>query len=76
MTKIEIEIPEDLERKAKMLNIELSFLITKILKERLEKLEKIERIKKIAAKSQATDEDVEELTNEIENAMIKHYSKY
>ncbi len=76
MTKIEIEVPEDIERKAKTLNVELAFLIAKILKEKLEKLEKIERIKKIAAKSQATDEDVEELTREIENAMIKHYSKY
>lgn len=73
MAKITVEIPEELERKAKMLNIELSFLIEKILKE---KLEKIERIKKIAAKSQATDKDVEELTLEIDEAMIKHYSKY
>ena len=36
----------------------------------------IDNKKKIAAKSQATDEDVEELTREIENAMMKHYSKY
>ncbi len=76
MTKIEIEIPEDLERKAKMLNVELSILLVKMLKEKLEKFEKIQRIKKIASKSQATDEDVQELTREIEDAMNKHYSKY
>ncbi|MBI2449349.1 hypothetical protein HYV49_03560 [Candidatus Pacearchaeota archaeon] len=76
MVKITIDIPDEIERRAKMLKIELSLLIVRVLKEKLEKLEKIDRIKKIAAKSQATDEDVKELTREIENAMTKHYSKY
>lgn len=76
MTKITIEIPEELERRARTLNIELSILIAKIIREQMEKLEKIERIKAIAAKSQATDEDVEEITSDIEQAMEKHYSKY
>lgn len=46
------------------------------VKEKLEKLKKIERIKEIAAKSKATEKDVQELTDEINDAVAKHYSQY
>ncbi len=75
MTKITIEIPEDLERKAKMFKIELSILAARAIKDQLDKLEKIERIKEIAAKSHATEKDTEELSDEVNKAMWEYHKK-
>lgn len=72
MVKIEIDVPDDLERLAKSLNVKLSILVASALREQLEK---IARIEAIAAKSQATEEDVEELTNEINTAMWNNHKR-
>lgn len=73
MTKIEIDVPEDMKELPAIYWI---LGARKILEEQKEKQKKIKHIREIAAKSQATDEDVEEITEEIEEAMEKHYSQY
>lgn len=73
MAKITIDLPKDLEFMAKMSSLQWSLWAQRVLRE---KLEEIEEIKKIAAKSQATEKDVEELSDEINEALWKHYSKY
>ena len=46
MVRITVDVPDELERKARMLKIELSILAAKILKEKLNELNEIERFKK------------------------------
>ena len=76
MVKVSFEIPEDIERKAKMFKIELALLLQKVLQEEIRKREEIERFKRIVSKSKATEKDVEEIVNDIEKSMEEHYSKY
>lgn len=81
MPQITIDIPEELERKAKMLNIKLSLWVAKVIKEQLEKQEndqyKIARVKEIAEKSKASEKDAEELAAQADAKMLKHYkNKY
>ncbi len=76
MVQITIELPEDLEYMAKMSSLQLSLWAQKVIKERLEDLEKAERFKKIVSKSKATEKDVEELADEVNDALARHYSKY
>ena len=73
MVKITIELPKEYEFMKDVPSLYWALAAKRI---REEKLKKIKRIKSIAAKSQATDEDVEELTSEIEKSMEEHYSKY
>ena len=75
MVKITIDVPEDLERKAKILKVELSFLAAKALKERINELEEIAEFERIVSKSNATEKDVEELTGEVNAAMLEHHKK-
>ncbi len=73
MTKITIEIPEEIAFiKEKISPAEWSFLATKLLQNQMKK---IIRYNKILSKSQATDEDVEELSNEIKEAVWKRHNK-
>ncbi len=71
MAEIIVEVPEELERRAKILNIELKLLLVKIAKERVDELEEIERYEKIVSKSKATEKDVEELSDKINTSMWK-----
>lgn len=73
MTKITIDVPEDMKE---LPPLYWMLAVQKIKEEREEKRRKIERISSIAAKSKATDKDVEEIVNNIEASMEKHYSKY
>jgi len=81
MTKITIDVPEELERRAKMLKVELSLLAIKALKDRVEKLEeakerdKIERFRQSVARSKLTEKDVDEISEEINTAMWEHHKK-
>lgn len=75
MVQITIDVPDELKQRAKMLNIELTSLIAKMLREKLKDFEEIERFKKIIAKSKATDKDVEELTDKVNTAMWEHHKK-
>lgn len=71
MAQITVDIDENEFKK--MSREQLKQFIEQAVKE---KMRKIERIREIAAKSKATDKDVEELTEKANKAMIKHYSKY
>ncbi|MBI2632011.1 hypothetical protein HYW75_03335 [Candidatus Pacearchaeota archaeon] len=73
MVQITIDVSEEIERKAKMLNIELSLLIAKMLKDRLNEIEEAEQFKKSIEKSKLTENDVEELSNKINTAMWEHH---
>ena len=81
MTKITIDVPEELERRAKMLKVELSLLAIKALKDRVEKLEeakerdKIERFRQSVARSKLTEKDVDEISEEINTAMWAYHRK-
>ena len=81
MTKITIDVPEELERRAKMLKVELSLLAIKALKDRVEKLEeakerdKIERFRQSVARSKLTEKDVDEISDKINTAMWEHHKK-
>ena len=76
MEKIIVEVPEELARKARMMRIELSLLAAKALKDRIDELEEIAEFERIVSKSKATEKDVEEIVNEIEEGMERHYSQY
>lgn len=78
MVKVIIDVPDELEKKAKMLKLELSLLALKAFRDKIrevEKMEKIERFRKIVSKSKATEQDVEELSDEINTAMWEHHKK-
>lgn len=75
MVQITIDVPDELKQRAKMLNVELSFLIAKILGERLKEFDEIERFRQSIAKSKFTDKDVEELSDKINTAMWEHHKK-
>lgn len=72
MEKITIEIPKDLAFMKNIPSIYWNIAVSKILKAEIEKIDEIMRI---ASESKATEKDVEELTNEIKEAIWKHYKK-
>ncbi len=76
MVQITIDVPEDVEKKARMLKIELSLLIVKLLREKIEETEEIERFERSVAKSKLTEKDVEELTEKINEAIWKRHKGY
>src|SRR3989344_5988581 len=72
MTKITIDIPEEISFiKDKISQAEWSFLATRLLQS---KIRKVIEYNRIISKSQATDEDVEELSSEIKEAVWKRHS--
>ncbi len=74
MSKIEIEIPDEITFvKQKISKVEWSFLAMQMLQE---KIRRVVRYNEILSKSKATEEDVEELSNEIKDGVWKHYSKH
>ena len=75
MTKITIDIPEDLERKANMLKVKLSILIADAIKRSLKEMEEITEFERIVSKSKGTEKDAEDLSNEIKEAVWKRHSK-
>lgn len=73
MVKIEIEIPDEVAfLKDRISKVEWSFLAMRILQE---KLKRVARYNQLLDKSQATEKDVEELTDEIKEAVWKHYEE-
>ena len=73
MVKITLEVPDKMAfMKEKISSIEWSYIATKILQERLRE---IIRYNEIISKSKATEEDVDELTDEIKEAVWKHHSR-
>ena len=70
MEKITIDLPEDLQFMRKMPSIEWSFIATKILQS---KLEEVSNFKRIISKSKATEKDVTELTEKINESLSKRH---
>lgn len=73
MTQITIDVPENMKELPALYWI---LGARKLLEEQEEKRKKIARIREIAAKSKATDKDVEEITNEVKESVWKHYKRY
>ena len=73
MAELIVNIPEELESEFNIIpKLELSILINKVLKD---KLLKVVRFKKIVSKSKLTEEQAEELANEVSGSLAKRYDK-
>ncbi len=70
MSKIEIEVSDDLNFIKMVPSVNWTVLVSKILKERLNE---IEEIKRIVSKSKLTEEDVEEISSKINMAAAENY---
>ncbi|MBU4070442.1 MAG: hypothetical protein KJ646_05660 [Nanoarchaeota archaeon] len=68
--EIKIEIPEELTFIKQTPNIDWSILIDKLIKS---KLDKIARLSRIISKSELTEQDVEELSDKINESLSKRY---
>ena len=73
MVQITIDVPDEMKE---LPSIYWMMAVQKIREEQEEKRKKITRIRAIAAKSKASDKDVEEIVNDIEAEIEKHYSQY
>lgn len=73
MAELMVNIPEELESEFKAIpKLELSILINRVLKD---KLLKVIRFKKIVSKSKLTEEQAEELADEVSLSLAKRYDK-
>jgi len=70
MTEIRFEIPEELGFIKQIPNIDWSILFNKFIRFRLEE---IARLKRGLSKSKLTEEDVEEFSDRINEALSKKY---
>jgi len=72
MAEVTIRIPEELKELALMKRINWQLFISRKLNEEIERLAKVERI---ISKSELTEKDVQELTDETNMALAKRYEK-
>ncbi len=73
MTELKIEIPDELESEFKVMSkVELSILVSKVLKD---KLSRLIRLKQIISKSKLTEEQAKELADEVSMSVAKRYDK-
>ena len=70
MSKIDIEISDDIAFVKKVPKINWSFLVGSIIKTKLEEIAKMQRI---ISKSKLTEADVDELSEDINNSLSKRY---
>ena len=75
MVQVTIDVPEEFERKAKMLRVELSLIALRALEERMEQIGKWENFEKSIANSKLTEKDVDELSDKINTTMWEHHKK-
>jgi len=75
MVKLVIDVHDELEKRARMLKLELSILALKAFKDKVEEIEKIERFERSVSKSKLTEKDIEELSDKINTAMWEHHKK-
>ena len=73
MTKITIELPNELEFIRKIPSVVLTAALLKMLKDKAKELKEIDEI---VARSELTEKDAEELSDKINSATAKHYSKH
>ncbi|MBO3840117.1 MAG: hypothetical protein QXM98_03700 [Thermoproteota archaeon] len=73
MPEVMIDLPEDLVRELEQISkLELSLVVSKLLKERLAKLARLERI---VSKSGLSEEKAREIADEINLSLSKEYDK-
>ena len=73
MIELKVKIPEELESELKQLpDIELSIFLTNLLRK---KLSRAIEFKQIVSKSKLTEEQAEELADEISMSLAKRYDK-
>ena len=73
MPEVMIDLPEDLVRELEQISkLELSLVVSKLLKERLAKLARLERI---VSKSGLSEEKAREIADEIDLSLSKEYDK-
>ena len=70
--ELKIEIPEELEELAHIPKIKWQLVILRKLREEFEELA---RVKKILSKSKLTQEQADELADEVSLALAKRYEK-
>ena len=73
MTKLNFEIPKDLEFIKQVPDVDWSILIGKIVKS---KLDNISRLKRVVSKSKLTGKDVDEFSDKINISLSKRYLEY
>ena len=71
MTKVSVEISEDLDFMNEIPKIQWTILVNRILQE---KLREISKMKRIISKSKLTEEDAEEISDKINEGLAKRYS--
>ena len=71
MTKVSVEISEDLDFMNEIPKIQWTILVNRILQE---KLREISKMKRIISKSKLTEEDAEEISDKINECLAKRYS--
>jgi t-SNARE complex subunit (syntaxin) len=72
MAEIFVKIPEEIEELANVSKINWQIFVERKIKEELEELV---RLKRIIAKSKLTENDVEELSNEVDMALAKRFKE-
>jgi hypothetical protein len=72
MVQANIDIPEELEELASIFKINWQLAIGKMLKK---KFERLSRVKSIVDKSKLTQEQVDELSDEVNLVLAKRYEK-
>ena len=75
MTKLTVEIPEEIEHRSKMNIAQLAVLASRFIQEKIIEIEEIEHFKRSVAKSKLTEEDVEEISDKINRAMWEYHKK-
>ena len=73
MVELRVKIPKELESEFESLqDIEVSILVSKLLKD---KLSKIVRFKQAVSKSKLTQSQADELTDDISKSLSKRYDR-
>ncbi len=73
MAEVIVEVPEELKREVKGIpGIELSLVVSRLLKA---KLERIVRLERIVSKSKLSEEKANELADEISLSLSRRYEK-
>ena len=73
LVELTIEIPDELEKKIGLFSdIELSLLVSRLIKERLESLA---RLKRIVSKSKLSEKKASEISDKINESLAKRYEE-
>jgi len=71
MAELKIKIPEEIGFFKQVSDIDWSILASKLIKSKLDRISEVQRI---VAKSKLTEDDVEEISDEINISLAKRYN--